>query len=136
MPRAYHNLRGWLRDVRQAIDDGVEDAYILAELLLEVDDLIDPSVEGAPNAAVQLPADELGDDVDGDGTDLERVPQGHGRLRELPVGDLPRVDDQVVGHARVSAASNAAIGSTSGATGVVRTTPGLTKRELVGSGGP
>lgn len=68
MPKKYHNLEGWMRDVRRAITDGDQIAYELAELFLEVDDLVDPTVPvatGTDDDADESPDDNQGD-LDGD----------------------------------------------------------------------
>jgi len=45
--RLYHNLQGWMRDVRAALKDGDVLAYELAELIIDIDELVDEAVERA-----------------------------------------------------------------------------------------
>lgn len=61
-PRQYHNLDGWCRDAQAALRDGGERAYLLAELLLDILDLVDADAERSS------PADELAGGA-GDGED-------------------------------------------------------------------
>lgn len=48
MAKAYHNLAGWIRDVRAALKEGDEHAYEAAELIQELDDLIGGYPDGEP----------------------------------------------------------------------------------------
>lgn len=72
MARAYHNLQGWLRDVRKAIDSGHQLAYEAAEVLWELDDLIDDSVDGAESGV----EDGAGGTDDGAGVPAQRPDAG------------------------------------------------------------
>lgn len=132
MPRAYHNLNGWIRDVRAALDAGDETGYIAAELVLELEDLIDPSMEPASDGPVQQPEADLDLRDDGDGTELESLPAGYDTVCNPTVDSFPGVVPAALGHARVSAASAAASQSDGGASGVVRATPGRTHRDVSG----
>lgn len=78
MPAKYHNLEGWMRDVRRAITGGDQIAYELAELFLDIDELVDPSVPMA--AGSEDDADDTPDDNQ-DGVDGEHEP---GREADAP----------------------------------------------------
>lgn len=70
MPKVkYHNLQGWMRDVRQAMRDGDQVAYELAELFLDVDDLVDGDVPSAVDAAEG--DDDTEDAIHGDSGDVD-----------------------------------------------------------------
>lgn len=77
MARAYHNLDGWMRDVRNALRDGEQRAYELAELLLELDDLIDPGVEDAEHSSGEEPESDVEIRDTPDSSSMGRPDAGH-----------------------------------------------------------
>lgn len=82
--KQYHNLDGWMRDVQRALRDGDTRSYELAELLIEVDTLVDTSDE--PDAGV-----EDADEPAGGEPDPQMV------LPDVP--DRPRLGGPDEGHA-------------------------------------
>lgn len=80
MARKFHNLAGWLRDVRAALAEGDELAYELGEVLIDVDDLVDPDVS---TSAAGVGEDEL---LDADSS------EGVGEETQLPGGGIEDVD--------------------------------------------
>lgn len=80
MARKFHNLAGWLRDVRAALAEGDELAYELGEVLIDVDDLVDPDVS---TSAAGVGEDEL---LDADSS------EGVGEETQLPMRGIEDVD--------------------------------------------
>lgn len=66
MANAYHNLKGWLRDVRKAVESGDQLAYEAAELILELDDLVSPDIGDVDGV------DESTGESDDDAGDVDR----------------------------------------------------------------
>lgn len=95
MPSAYHNLAGWLRDVRKALAGGEELAYLVAEAIHELDELIeapddgDPSLEDAESATESV----CGADVDlpdpADGRPVGGPDAGHAAVQPADLAGPP-----------------------------------------------
>lgn len=93
MAREYHNLQGWLRDVRRAIEGGHQLAYEAAELIIELDDLVDQGTDGNV-PGLEVPAGEPDDDAADlvarpDASDELLGVQGPGRVG-VQSGDRPQ----------------------------------------------
>lgn len=73
MAREYHNLQGWLRDVRKAIEAGEQLAYEVAEALIDLDELVDTDQPASGAGELQ---DGDPDADGGEGTDEETHPPG------------------------------------------------------------
>lgn len=108
----YHNLAGFMRDLRKALDNGDIEAYELAELIIEVDGLVDEQATDG-GGEDDLPDDAVDGDtstVDGGGAALRQEadarPSGHAE-RRLPRGTaasvLDRALDGLAGKERVEA---------------------------------
>lgn len=112
MPRKYNNLQGWMRDVKNAMRDGDQVAYELAELLIDVDDLVDASVAASVDATdddTDYATDGDSDDVDSHESELGEAdgPRVGGHASRLPAdgpqaGRLGRALDDVAGHERAA----------------------------------
>lgn len=87
MPKKSDNfLRGWTRQLREALDEGGELAYEAAELLDECADLIAP---GTGDDEVGTPDDADGDDVQDDvGVDPDGDSEDHQRNLPGLAGDM------------------------------------------------
>lgn len=134
MARAYHNCEGLMRDLRALLDDGDERAYQFAELLIELDELVQPDDDDARlEAAAEGPVQRGQIDLDlrdhGDGSELEPSPPGHDPVCRPHVDGVRGVVTPALGHRRATAASNAASQSDGGAPPVVRTTLELSPRK-------
>lgn len=74
MAREFHNLAGWSRDVRKAIDGGLTEAYEAAELIDELLDLVSP--DGEPmlgdDSQLDTPSSDGGEGLD-DGSSQHQV---------------------------------------------------------------
>lgn len=87
MPNAYHNLAGWLRDVRKALAGGEELAYLTAEAIRELDDLIeapddgDPSLEDAESATESVCGADMDLPDPADGRPLGGPDAGHAAMQ-------------------------------------------------------
>lgn len=66
-----------MRDVRAALKDGEQRSYELAELLIELDELIDPGVEDAEDSAGAELESDVGLHVSGDGSSVVGPDAGH-----------------------------------------------------------
>lgn len=79
-PVRYHNLAGFMRDLRKALDNGDTEGYELAELLIECDELIDSDGGGTPEE------DDVSGASNGDTTDVESVDSA----RRVPAARPPQ----------------------------------------------
>jgi len=82
MPK-FHNLEGWMRDVKRAVAEGDEIAYNVAELILELDGLVDDEVGSSGGGESE---DDGGSASDGGTTEVA----GDRRQLSLPVSGKPR----------------------------------------------
>lgn len=134
MARAYHNCEGLMRDLRALLDANDERAYQFAELLIELDDLVRPDdddarLEAATDGPVQRGQLDLDLRDDGGGSELEPSPSGHDPVRRPHMDGVRGVVTPALGHARATAASEAASQSDGAAPPVVRTTLELSPRK-------
>jgi len=122
--RAYHNLAGFVRDLTAAIAAGHQLAYELAELIAEVDDLIDASVALPEGDALEEPRDEVDLPDAADEPALGGPAPGHGAVCGTQLVPGARMEPQM-GHRRAEQLSLA------GARGVA---PTLARTRRVGPG--
>lgn len=77
-------FKAWCKQARKAIDEGLEDAYIAAELLVELDDLIaGPDLDEVDESDASS-SSEAGEDSEGDGAsgeDTQPAPHVRGMVR-------------------------------------------------------
>lgn len=72
--RRYHNLEGLMRDLKHAVEVGHQVAYDFAEVMLDVEDLVDDSIPSAIDGMASEPGDELDARDEARGPDASREP--------------------------------------------------------------
>lgn len=127
MARNFHNLAGFIRDLRACLSAGHELAYELAELILEVDELVDPSVAAAADSAVQQSEAQLDLPDCDDSGEIRGFAPRHDTSGGTPLGSVPRLESPME---RVRHLASQAMRQPGNADAVVRTAPG--RRLLTG----
>lgn len=134
--RKYHNLMGWIRDITHAVRTGHEAAYIVSELLLQLEDLIDSGVESALPDPSGVGESNDDDDVATAGQGVGGATPLHDGQLDLPVGGSRGLVPKMVGHALATDLARAAAGlaaerqsGTVGRTPLSQTFRGLTGGE-------